>query len=120
MGSVDFCSPLFTGNLCCIFRKPRYSALLKVPASGKYRLYLSSDDSAELWLGKDASQKMCIRDSAFARAAADAKRLGFDGVELHGAHGYLIDQFFWKETNRRTDEYLSLIHISSSPPCFMK
>ena len=30
----------------------RYSALLKVPASGKYRLYLSSDDSAELWLGK--------------------------------------------------------------------
>lgn len=42
---------------------------------------------------------------AFARAAADAKRLGFDGVELHGAHGYLIDQFFWKETNRLTDEY---------------
>ena len=35
----------------------RYSALLKVPVSGKYRLYLSSDDSAELWLGKDASQK---------------------------------------------------------------
>ena len=33
----------------------RYSALLKVPASGKYRLYLSSDDSAELWLGKGAS-----------------------------------------------------------------
>lgn len=35
----------------------RYSALLRVPASGKYRLYLSSDDSAELWLGKDATQK---------------------------------------------------------------
>lgn len=35
----------------------RYSALLRVPASGKYRLYLSSDDSAELWLGQDATQK---------------------------------------------------------------
>lgn len=35
----------------------RYSALLKVPASGEYRLYLSSDDSAELWLGKDATRK---------------------------------------------------------------
>lgn len=41
----------------------------------------------------------------FARAAKDARTLGFDGVELHGAHGYLIDQFFWKETNRRTDQY---------------
>ena len=30
----------------------RYSALLRVPVSGKYRLYLSSDDSAELWLGR--------------------------------------------------------------------
>jgi 2,4-dienoyl-CoA reductase-like NADH-dependent reductase (Old Yellow Enzyme family) len=42
---------------------------------------------------------------AYARAAADAMRLGFDGVELHGAHGYLIDQFFWAGTNRRIDRY---------------
>ncbi len=46
-----------------------------------------------------------IADSiaAFGRAAADAKRLGFDTVEIHGAHGYLIDQFFWSGTNLRTD-----------------
>ncbi|WP_339648021.1 NADH:flavin oxidoreductase [Halopseudomonas pelagia] len=42
---------------------------------------------------------------AFAQAAKDAKAIGFDAIELHGAHGYLIDQFFWDGTNQRTDEY---------------
>jgi len=42
---------------------------------------------------------------AFAQAAAEAKTLGFDAVEIHGAHGYLIDQFFWHPTNQRTDIY---------------
>jgi 2,4-dienoyl-CoA reductase-like NADH-dependent reductase (Old Yellow Enzyme family) len=42
---------------------------------------------------------------AFAKGAQSAKELGFDGVELHGAHGYLIDQFFWDVTNQRTDKY---------------
>ncbi|WP_030244782.1 NADH:flavin oxidoreductase [Streptomyces sp. NRRL S-350] len=42
---------------------------------------------------------------AFAEAAEAAERIGFDGVELHGAHGYLLDQFLWAGTNRRTDAY---------------
>jgi len=42
---------------------------------------------------------------SFARAAKNAQELGFDGLEIHGAHGYLIDQFFWEVTNKRTDEY---------------
>jgi 2,4-dienoyl-CoA reductase-like NADH-dependent reductase (Old Yellow Enzyme family) len=42
---------------------------------------------------------------AYVQAAVSAFELGFDGVELHGAHGYLIDEFFWHETNLRTDEY---------------
>ena len=43
--------------------------------------------------------------AAYASAAADARRLGFDGIEIHGAHGYLIDQFFWDKLNERTDGY---------------
>jgi 2,4-dienoyl-CoA reductase-like NADH-dependent reductase (Old Yellow Enzyme family) len=43
--------------------------------------------------------------AAFASAAANAKALGFDTLELHGAHGYLIDQFFWADTNTRTDRF---------------
>ncbi|MEC1604580.1 NADH:flavin oxidoreductase [Bacillus halotolerans] len=42
---------------------------------------------------------------AFAQAAADAKKVGFDGIEIMAAHGFLIDQFFWEKTNARTDEY---------------
>lgn len=42
---------------------------------------------------------------AFASAAADAQKMGMDGVEIHGAHGYLIDQFFWQGTNQRTDSW---------------
>ncbi|MDR6404010.1 MULTISPECIES: NADH:flavin oxidoreductase [Chryseobacterium] len=41
----------------------------------------------------------------FAASAKSAKDLGFDVIEIHGAHGYLIDQFFWEVTNTRTDEY---------------
>ena len=42
---------------------------------------------------------------AFAKAAAETKRLGFDCIEIHGAHGYLIDQFFWDRMNTRNDRF---------------
>jgi len=43
--------------------------------------------------------------AAYGRAARDALDTGFDGVEIHGAHSYLIDQFFWSATNCREDRY---------------
>ena len=42
---------------------------------------------------------------AYATAARNAIRAGFDGIELHGAHGFLIDQFTQDVSNKRTDEY---------------
>ena len=43
--------------------------------------------------------------SAFGKSARAAKDLGFDAVEIHGAHGYLIDQFFWNGLNGREDAW---------------
>ena len=47
--------------------------------------------------------KQVIAD--FASATKNAKEVGFDGVEIHGAHGYLLHQFWAKQTNKRDDEY---------------
>lgn len=58
----------------------------------------------------EAPQPMTIEDikrtvSDFKQAAINALEAGFDGVELHGANGYLLQQFFSKNSNNRTDEY---------------
>lgn len=42
---------------------------------------------------------------AYRKGAENAKEAGFDGVEIHGANGYLLDQFLQDSTNRRTDLY---------------
>ena len=60
--------------------------------------------------GKKNRHEMSAQDiadviQAFAEGARDAKACGFDAVEIHGAHGYLLDQFFWEGTNQRDDAY---------------
>ncbi len=55
---------------------------------------------------KAASQaeiKQLVAD--YAQAAENARLAGFDGVEIHGANGYLIDQFLHFDSNQRSDEY---------------
>ncbi|WP_306332842.1 NADH:flavin oxidoreductase [Streptomyces sp. KL118A] len=71
------------------------------PPAGPSGLSLDGEPKGHALTSADIDEVI----AAFARAAADAERNGFDGVELHGAHGYLIDQFFWNRTNRRTDGY---------------
>jgi len=53
-------------------------------------------------LGKDEISRV-VDD--YRRAAENAKKAGFDGVQLHGANGYLVDQFLRETTNLREDEY---------------
>lgn len=62
--------------------------------------------AANVQIGSAMSQaQIDAAIEAFAAAAALAQQLGCDGVELHGAHGYLFDQFFWSATNHRNDRY---------------
>ncbi|MBV9842730.1 MAG: NADH:flavin oxidoreductase [Sphingomonadaceae bacterium] len=42
---------------------------------------------------------------SFVAGAVTAKEIGCDGAEIHGAHGYLLDQFFWERSNRRADAW---------------
>lgn len=53
---------------------------------------------------------------AFALGARNAREAGFDAVEIHGAHGYLLDQFLWAETNHRTDGYGGSLHARTRFP----
>lgn len=83
------------------FHKLGDAPLPKVPGYGPSSLVEEDKVVVREMSRKDIRQ--VIR--GFAEAARNARRVGFDGVEIHGAHGYLVDQFFWPRTNRRTDRY---------------
>ncbi|MEU3656202.1 NADH:flavin oxidoreductase [Streptomyces sp. NPDC032161] len=76
-------------------------AATEPPAEGPSGLGLDGAPAGKAMTQQDIDDTV----AAFAQAAVAAERLGFDGVELHGAHGYLIDDFLWSDTNRRTDRY---------------
>ncbi|MEM9256289.1 MAG: NADH:flavin oxidoreductase [Pseudomonadota bacterium] len=77
------------------------------PPEGDVNGYTPSGMNVPGKVNRHIMSEQDIQDvvSAFGRGAANARKLGFDAVEIHGAHGYLIDQFFWEGTNQRSDGY---------------
>tara|TARA_R110001592_G_scaffold1874_35_gene11601 strand:+ start:5525 stop:6622 length:1098 start_codon:yes stop_codon:yes gene_type:complete len=80
------------------------------PGTGPFPEALSASPSGLVSKDKKVFEALTIEEveglvADYAEAAFEAKKIGFDGVEIHGAHGYLIDQFFWADTNVRTDRY---------------
>jgi 2,4-dienoyl-CoA reductase-like NADH-dependent reductase (Old Yellow Enzyme family) len=77
------------------------------PPEGEVNGYTPSGMNVPGKVNRHVMSKQDIQDviDAFARGAANAKALGFDAVEIHGAHGYIIDQFLWEGLNQRDDEY---------------
>ncbi|MFN3834500.1 MAG: NADH:flavin oxidoreductase [Glycocaulis sp.] len=84
--------------------------LARRPGTGPHPEAPSDSPSGVLHTGKQIGEPMSEADiadtvHAFAAAARASVETGFDAIELHGAHGYLIDQFFWDGLNKRADRY---------------
>lgn len=82
-------------------RKPNSGHFPDAPSDGPSGITLRGKKVAE----EPTEAEVLDMAQAYADAARDAKQLGFDCVELHGAHAYLIDEFFWELTNQRTDRF---------------
>jgi 2,4-dienoyl-CoA reductase-like NADH-dependent reductase (Old Yellow Enzyme family) len=82
-------------------RKPGTGHFPDAPSDGPSGITLQGKKVEE----EPSEAEVLDMAQAYADAAGDAKRLGFDCIELHGAHAYLIDEFFWERTNQRTDRF---------------
>lgn len=72
----------------------------------RVRLSPSGFAAPERALGRAMTEaEIAATIASFAAATGEAGRIGFDGIEIHGAHGYLPDQFLWSGTNQRADGY---------------
>lgn len=85
-------------------------AIRKESPEGPFANVPTLSPSGLVMAGKANGRAATLREltdirQAFARSAAFAQSIGVDGVEIHACHGYLLDQFLWADTNRRTDGY---------------
>jgi N-ethylmaleimide reductase len=78
-----------------------------VPITGSGMMAMTADGKMVAYETPRALETGEIEDivEAFRQAAGNAKEAGFDGVEIHGANGYLLEQFLQSHTNLRTDRY---------------
>nr|WP_070959036.1 NADH:flavin oxidoreductase [Hyphomonas sp. Mor2] len=84
--------------------------MMRKPGTGPDPEAVSDSPSGRTHTGKQVQPEPTESEvadmvMAYAKAAGDAKRLGFDAIEIHGAHGYLIDEFFWNVMNTREDKF---------------
>ena len=80
------------------------------PGTGPFPDYPSATPSGLVLPGKLVGEALSVEEigeivQAFATAARNAKEIGFDAIEIHGAHGYLVDNFLWESLNQRDDKY---------------
>ncbi|KAK1372754.1 12-oxophytodienoate reductase 2 [Heracleum sosnowskyi] len=101
-GGIFFCQIWHVGRVSNTGFQPNGQA----PISSTDKPVIHSNDGSHFWQPRRLSTEEIphiIND--FRLAAKNAMEAGFDGVEIHGANGYLIDQFLKDQVNDRTDEY---------------
>lgn len=93
-----------------VFQQLWHEGAIRVEGKGPYPDAPTLSPSGFAHKGKQNGRAATIEEleeikQAFVDAALVARASGFSGVEVHGAHGFLLDQFLWAETNQRTDRY---------------
>ncbi len=87
-----------------------HEGMMRKPGTGPNPEAASDSPSGRTHKGKQVAPEPTDSEIAdmiasYARAAAMTAELGFDCIEIHGAHGYLIDEFFWDIMNTRDDKF---------------
>ncbi|GAB2225183.1 hypothetical protein Droror1_Dr00005974 [Drosera rotundifolia] len=108
-GAIIFCQLWHVGRASHPVYQPNGATPISStnkPISSKWKAFLPDGSEVEYPEPRPLSRSEIIElVEIYKQAAINSIRAGFDGVEIHGAHGYLLDQFLKDHINDRTDEY---------------